>query len=934
MLFFLRFKSQLRRTRPGLVPRLEEAVVRAVENAGGKITGDRRLLTAAFNGDSLGFWLDILILIETLARDLEGASADLYGYSLVLGRDLDNPAETPQAPEAFCHFLAGGSRGGGVFLDPTAGEGLFPYVNVEEPERWTSSWMNPQGAADAGNFRAAAFCRLEGIKTYAPSAEINSLRKSVVHSLGHKPGGLIGRRSTLLLGPAFAGKRGGLYQYGEKLAGDIPPLRVRFGGGGLTALTDAWAPPIQSLAGTGTAAAAEISRIWEFLFRERLREDLSVFVIQKARRFLTLLLECYTAAARRKGRPPVLILENVHLAEQTAADLFIEVYGGLKGTPGLVTLGIFDESGDDKDKIEENIKKWEKVFHRMLRPTIGGEEPRQLPPAPPELWEIGYALSLLGRYFPDSLMIRLFEEEGKNPVMISRAVSLLSALGFIDAPRESRPWMDDFDAQAETVLGERGERARTLVRRRLLAWVEHQKISPCFRFLMILTELGGAEHLTDSLILKSIISDLVNGTAAGIEQARNKELLQSIAGPERTGVLRYIFETTRALIADNTEAIRAAFTNPPPDCGGFPVLKAQALTNLAAYHLGLRDNASAMETVKEAILLSQRKNDGCLARSYRLFSLVSLSKQQTGETIDYLGFAMENAEKSGDYHELGVSAYYAATAQFLFGNVSRAALLARTAREQALALGCSEWADRSRFLEGRFAFETGRYQDALEIFETLQRETQNAAGDPPPEKERLLSAWAYRARVYFQNPLSPKPADSGHDADLFEVEAAYLAGDYQKTVELAGALTNPHSEENFLYTEQPDWRSGFAQCELLYFSRGELWDRMICVYHSLALCRISAAGGEEAMYNMQRILKNEQLSEMDPWDAFYFYAWYRILEQTGAGQVDMNTAVSMAFKRLQRRASRIEDVETRRQFLFQPRWNSALSLAAKEFKLI
>ena len=395
-----------------------------------------------------------------------------------------------------------------------------------------------------------------------------------------------------------------------------------------------------------------------------------------------------------------------------------------------------------------------------------------------------------------------------------------------------------------------------------------------------------------------------------------------------------IFETTRALLAENAEAIRAAFINPPPDCGGFSVLKAQALANLAAYHLGLRDNASAMETVKEAILLSQRKNNGCLARSYRLFSLVSLSKQQSGETIDYLGFAIENAEKSGDYHELGVSAYYAAAAQFLFGNVSRAALLARKAREQALAVGCSEWADRSRFLEGRFAFETGRYRDALEIFETLQKETQNAAGDPPPEKEQLLAAWAYRARVYFQNPLSPKPADSGHDADLFEVEAAYLAGDYQKTVELAGALSNPHTEENFLYTEQPDWRSGFAQCELLYFSRGELWDRMICVYHSLALCRISAAGGEEAMYNMQRILKNEQLSEMDPWDAFYFYAWYRILEQTGAGQVDMNTAVSMAFKRLQRRASRIEDVETRRQFLFQSRWNSALSLAAKEFKLI
>jgi hypothetical protein len=85
---------------------------------------------------------------------------------------------------------------------------------------------------------------------------------------------------------------------------------------------------------------------------------------------------------------------------------------------------------------------------------------------------------------------------------------------------------------------------------------------------------------------------------------------------------------------------------------------------------------------------------------------------------------------------------------------------------------------------------------------------------------------------------------------------------------------------------------------------------------------------------MQRILRDERLSEIDPGDAFYFFVWYRVLEETGAAQVDMNTAVSMAFKRLQRRASRIDDVEVRRDFLSLPRWNAALSRAAKDYKLI
>jgi hypothetical protein len=85
---------------------------------------------------------------------------------------------------------------------------------------------------------------------------------------------------------------------------------------------------------------------------------------------------------------------------------------------------------------------------------------------------------------------------------------------------------------------------------------------------------------------------------------------------------------------------------------------------------------------------------------------------------------------------------------------------------------------------------------------------------------------------------------------------------------------------------------------------------------------------------MERIMREERLPEMDPWDAFYFYAWYRVLEESGAAQVDMNTAVSMAFKRLQRRASRIDDPKIRQAYLTQPRWNGALSLAAKEHKLI
>ncbi len=202
------------------------------------------------------------------------------------------------------------------------------------------------------------------------------------------------------------------------------------------------------------------------------------------------------------------------------------------------------------------------------------------------------------------------------------------------------------------------------------------------------------------------------------------------------------------------------------------------------------------------------------------------------------------------------------------------------------------------------------------------------------EKENLMAAWIYRSKIYFDNPKIPKPEPANHDADLFEIEAAYLSGDYKKAVELSSSHNNPFVEENFLYTEQADWRSGFAQCEQLYFTHGEIQSRMISLYHSLALSRLSKGNCEEALHEIQNILRDEKLCEMDPWDAFYFYAKYRILVQAEASLVDMSTAVSMAFKRLQRRAGRIDDNETRRQYLNGSRWNRELSLAAKEFKLI
>jgi hypothetical protein len=346
--------------------------------------------------------------------------------------------------------------------------------------------------------------------------------------------------------------------------------------------------------------------------------------MRKVRHFFTLVLERHIAVMRAKSRTPVLVLEDIHLAGEAAAELFIEVYGALKNTGGLLILGTCSEASStscDEKAGDGTLKKWERIFQRIIKLNAEGIIRPGIPELSAELWETAYALSLFSRYYPPCFFERLCEEEAKNPAMITRALSLLETLGVIDNFRELR--IDRFTEQAEAVLGARADHIKAMVRRRLLDWVGMQKINPCFRLLVILFELGGKADITDQLILTSITSDLANGTYSAIERARgypanpsgNAGLLEKLAGQERAAAVHFVFETTRALLSGSETEIRRAFKNPPPDCSAFPLLKAQTLANLAAFHLGQRDYSAALETVKEAIVLSQSSSSGTISEA-------------------------------------------------------------------------------------------------------------------------------------------------------------------------------------------------------------------------------------------------------------------------------------------------------------------------------
>jgi tetratricopeptide (TPR) repeat protein len=897
--FSLRFQSQLRRTRPKLLRTLERTIVDAIEGYGGKVRIEHKLISASFDSNTIGFWLDILCVVEIIKNALERASSELYGHICIIGRDIpeeDVPVITRALPSDLW--------GTGIWCAPGICDALASFIHFDE------------ALTGDGENLIAGYAQIRVIREFGVSAEERRREADNSEKVRHylKQGS---SRNTVIVGEENIGKREGLYQHCKDKMDGFAPLVIRFhqyGQNTISGFVDALSPEIKKVL-ERSEALAELENTGEVLSRERLRDELSDFIVKRSEKYFSLLLDAYRSAAEKYGVRPALILENIQYADPMVRLIIMGIYFS---RPSKERIHIYGTCTNLKA-----LDPWEELFPRIIKFTPEKSKEISMPELPRDLWEMAYCCALFSRYFPSFLLSRLFQEEGKNPAMIEKSLDLLSRLQI-----NNNSLMD----QAAEILGERAEAVRRVVRDRLLAWVGEFRLKSCFTLISALSDLGGGAN--ENLILDAICGDILNGTYRGIEKAIEDGSFASIVGEEREKALLVIVKTQIALTHGSREEIKEAFKDPFPGAklSNYPGFRARMYVNSATHYLGIGDNLLAADSVKKAMLLTQNENSGRgLAHIYRLFSLVEFAGHHLSDAIDYFTFAVENAEKSEDYAELGISAYYAASAHFIFGNISKARRLAAQAREAVFKAVLPGWVDRSRFLEGRLCFETGRYQDALDIFKDLEA---HYLGTGTEEFKQTLAAWIYRANIYLHN--AGVSHSGGLDAQLFEMEGAFLTGEYRKALELIKELEKTDLSERFIFIEQPDWRSGFCQCELLLFSLEDLWDRMIHTYRALAVCHMSggeACNREETIQEMQRIMR-EDLPETDPSDAFYFYAYYRILKRTGAPEVDLNTAISIAFKRLQRRASRIDDSETKRFFMSFHYWNSSLTMAAKEHKLI
>jgi tetratricopeptide (TPR) repeat protein len=933
VVFLLKFHHQIKRTRPDVFTFLEKAVTEQAEASGAKVRNERRFIIARFDEDAPALALDLLLLIEKIQGAVAAVPADVYGWKAAIFRENAGSDLSPPS-ELFRSLTMSTDLGDNK---ETSIDGIWCHASLrDELEQFIRFGKPLHFEPDDSAICAGDFFPVKSIKPIKKQDCRFSLRKKIISLLEEK-----NMENCLIVAPSFSGKSESVEFFAGRerenaepgRESNLPPLIIRFGpeSAGLGCFSASFTKDIQNVlnAHISPVEMEQLSALCAIINRQFLCRQMSAYLFENAQEFFTRLLSYYFNVAERLEKRPVILLENIQNTASQTIKIFFSAFDVLDGKSFTLVLGT--------STTKEIPLEWRHLFKHMfsIQPSDTMQQSAGLvPELPRALWEIAYMMCLFRKYFPYNELRILFHEIGKNKIFLERAFSMLAEYGVVRSSAEPQILFSGFEKTAAGVLGDRALFIQNTISRRLSAWVSDGRLKITFDLIVALYELG--ETIDDRLLLNSIINDVTNGTFLYIKKNIKNGNFNRICGEERTASLRFIFETLKVLLFGNDKDVKNVFASIENKRKGqkthIPLYQAEEYSITALYRLGINDKTAALEAAKKSVMLSQDDpKSASLSRVYRIMALVNLSNGRLSDTMDYIAFAFDSAMKNNDHDELSLSGYYSSGAHYLFGNISKAGRLINLSKTSASVSGRMEWFIRSTFFEGRVLFETGDYARALALFENLLEEM---SGKTETSAYHTISAWAYRCKIY----LDAVPAEENikHSIDflLFEIEASYFAGDYETAAKKATSFIEHIPGPAFQFVEQPDWSSGFSGIEFILFNKKDFLARFATAYRCLSFCRIDKINATEAAHDMEYLMRNERFNGSDPNNPFLFYAYFRVLEEADAPEVDKNTAISMAFKCLQSRASRIDDLDTKRSFLNLPFWNKQLYQTAKDYKLI
>ena len=396
-----------------------------------------------------------------------------------------------------------------------------------------------------------------------------------------------------------------------------------------------------------------------------------------------------------------------------------------------------------------------------------------------------------------------------------------------------------------------------------------------------------------------------------------------------------------ALIQGDQELARIRFLA-LTDISESPLSLEEALNNLEAarYLYASGEYRSALDAAKKALLFLQNEDNRLLnADANCQIGLIMIGMERLDEAAMYFGLGREQLSPEENPHNYIKAMVLEGLCQFITGNLSQVRRSMEDSRRMAAAFGRREWELYSVFLIGRNDFELGRYEAAEEKFVEGLLMSRLYFDE---NKSKVFYSWIARCRIYAGFPTKGLSVLGGLKPDnevlFITAEALYFMGRMEKALDALQLAMEEELSAPTLFCpgEYISWHSGFSSVE----------DRALrtregtgVLFHLTRVFRGYLRGKgpekEEGRQELSRITRDERLGEEDPFNHFYYYLYNQIVPEMGdAESVNKLTILSRSLKYLQQRASRIDETEDKKDYLYKNYWNSLIMKEGREQKII
>lgn len=888
MLFTIRFYSQFNRTQPELIQSIHKDMHDLVHCSGGKLTRRGRETIAEFSEDSFTFTIQFFTFIQQLVLFSDKLRKTLLGYSFI----FQNTEEIGN--ERLFTSLTHIKQGFGIYFTEDVAENLGFLFSLEPVSKTSVYQLKAVKEVPALQLPSTQ----DVIDRFAKELDSSETRLKI----------LIGNDRELLFLLSS--------MYVKKQYGDAHGFTISFNSlsPSLNGFIELFLQTMQDKEASHTDWTEKLS----LLKAERLHDMYNG-------KLRCLLQEILAEWLKVYERIPVVL--HISCADAVldslqpiAGQFLIEFLSSPLHRVHLIALD--KQSVNWIDEIERHfviVQSSNKSWYRLPVENTDVMNMRTILPA-------AYLFHKLSCIYSKSELPLQLERAGFSTFSIQWLYDAFNRIGLF--PTNGPDYLLNPNAEKfifDTLPSDYRQATHVLVQNRLLESMSKQELYPSLGFLSRFNEVDGIA--SPDLILDCLVHDVNDDYFAELDQAVQSEKLKQLVGIDLFQSVHYFIMTHHSIsMGSNNEMLEVKELKIPVSIEN-PRINAFCHINAAIIRLVLGDLGEASDYIKHAlVLLQDYKNKNGLEKVYRIFGLIELAQHRLGDGIEYLTFALDTAQQLKNVQEKAMASYYLGVAYFLQGNLPRAISFTKIAIGLFNQLEYQGWEQKSVFLLGRIYFSLGSYDKAIALFESIQ-ETQGVLWSL---KTKLYASIGNRLVI---DGLVKSYKAVGVSEKTLEIELEYFLGNYETCVRLCESVLNTESETLMRITEQIDWTDGYAQIESLLFPKRDFLLRSHSCFKALSLSRLNPKD-HAILSNLEAILDEIKPGLYDPYDVFYYNCYYLVVQQLDSTEIDRSTALSGAFKRLQKRASRIEDAELQRQYLTANYWNGLLCGAAKLHYLI